>query len=69
MEEAKREYPLYGHPSARPFDHPALKAHLEERYRTRITAMAPITASGMTYSSTLTSELIAAARHRPGRPM
>jgi Ser/Thr protein kinase RdoA (MazF antagonist) len=53
MDEAKRVYPLFGHPSARPFDHGALKAHLEQRYRIRITAMAPITASGMTYSSTL----------------
>lgn len=53
MDEAKRAYPMFGHPSARPFDHAALKKHLEERYRTRITAMAPITASGMTYSSTL----------------
>jgi Ser/Thr protein kinase RdoA (MazF antagonist) len=53
MDEAKRVYPVFGHPSARPFDHAALKAHLEKRYRTRITAMAPITASGMTYSSTL----------------
>lgn len=53
MEDAKRVYPMYGQPSARPFDHAGLKRHLEERYRTRITAMAPITASGMTYSSTL----------------
>jgi aminoglycoside phosphotransferase (APT) family kinase protein len=53
MDEAKRVYPMFGHPSARPVDHDRLKAHLEERYRTRITAMAPITASGMTYSSTL----------------
>ena len=53
MEERKRVYPAFGHPSARPFDHAALKKHLEDRYRTRITAMAPITASGMTYSSTL----------------
>jgi hypothetical protein len=37
-------------PPLRPW---ALKAHLEKRYRIRITAMAPITASGMTYSSTL----------------
>ena len=53
MDERKREYPAFGHPSARPFDHAALKTHLEKRYRTRITAMTPITASGMTYSSTL----------------
>ena len=53
MEEAKRVYPVFGHPSARPFDHAALKSHLEECYRTRITAMTPITASGMTYASTL----------------
>ena len=53
MAKGKRVYPAFGHPSARPFDHAALKAHLQARYGTRITAMAPITASGMTYSSTL----------------
>jgi len=53
MDERKRVYPAFSHPSARPFDHAALKAHLEKSYGIRITAMAPITASGMTYSSTL----------------
>ena len=53
MDRAKRVYPAFGHPSARPFDDAALKRHLEAQYRIRITAMAPITASGMTYSSTV----------------
>lgn len=53
MDKRKQEFPAFGHPSVRPFDHAALKEHLETRYRTRITAIAPITASGMTYSSTL----------------
>lgn len=56
MDKASRVYPAFGHPSARPFDHAALKRHLEQRYRIRITAMAPITASRMTYSSTLLVE-------------
>ena len=56
MEKGKRVYPAFGHPSARPFEHAALKAHLEARYGIRITSMAPITASGMTYSATLLVE-------------
>lgn len=56
LDKAKTVYPLFGHPSARPFEHAALKAHLEARYGVRITSMAPITASGMTYSSTLRVE-------------
>jgi Ser/Thr protein kinase RdoA (MazF antagonist) len=53
IEKRERVYPAFGHPSARPFDHAALKAHLEARYGIRITSMAPISASGMTYASTL----------------
>jgi hypothetical protein len=56
MDKAKRVYPVFGHPSARPFEHEALMAHLEARYGITITSMAPITASGMTYSSTLLIE-------------
>jgi Ser/Thr protein kinase RdoA (MazF antagonist) len=53
MDKRERVYPAFGHPSARPFEHAALRAHLEKRYGIRITSMAPIVASGMTYSSTL----------------
>jgi aminoglycoside phosphotransferase (APT) family kinase protein len=53
MDKGERVYPAFGHPSVRPFEHAALKKHLEERYATHITSMTPITASGMTYSSTL----------------
>jgi hypothetical protein len=37
-------------------EHAPLKAHLEERYRMRITSMAPIVAHGMQYPSTLLVE-------------
>jgi Ser/Thr protein kinase RdoA (MazF antagonist) len=54
MDQRKEEhFPAFGDPSVRPFDHAALKKHLEDGYETRILAMSPITASGMTYSSTL----------------
>jgi Ser/Thr protein kinase RdoA (MazF antagonist) len=56
MAKRERVYPAFGHPSARPFEHAALKAHLEARYGIGITSMTPITASGMTYSSTLRVE-------------
>jgi Ser/Thr protein kinase RdoA (MazF antagonist) len=53
MDKGERVYPAFGHPSVRPFEHAALQKHLEKGYATRITSMTPITASGMTYSSTL----------------
>lgn len=52
MDERKKEYPAF----VRSVEHAPLKAHLEERYKIRITAMAPIVASGMTYSGTLRVE-------------
>ena len=36
MDEAKRVYPVFGHPSARPFEVGVLRKHLEKRYGIRI---------------------------------
>ena len=52
MDKRKEEYPAF----VRSVEHAPLKAHLEERYGIRISSMAPIVASGMTYSGTLRVE-------------
>ena len=52
MDKRKENYPAF----VRSVEHAPLKAHLEERYGIRITSMAPIVASGMTYSGTLRVE-------------
>jgi hypothetical protein len=52
MDKRREEYPAF----VRSVEHAPLKAHLEERYGIRVTSMAPIVASGMTYSGTLRVE-------------
>ena len=49
MEKRKEVFPIF----ARSVELAPLKVHLEDRYGVRIRSMAPIVASGMTYSGTL----------------